>query len=458
VSPRVTIALAIIVALVGAYIVAVDRPQAQRAEEARHLVHLTKTEITQITVQTPKGATELSRTDATHWAVTRPFAAPASGFAVSDLLDGVLAIVPQRTVADKTADWAAYGLDKPDTQITLRGAGGKTVTVAVGKTSPVSTGVYARTAPGDAVYLVDASAKDTLTKTAADLRQKTLADFASADVQRVQITSASGTLAVDRTGSDRWRLEGAHPWPADDFKVTDLFFPVTTSDAKAFHDGVNDPAAYGLDHPAVTVDITLKSRPAPLRLLFAAKGKVTYGMAAGTPTVLEMEPGLIGRLTPAPITLVSKRLLPYNAQNLTSVTWSRGEQVIQVRRQGPGFSGGGLSDNDITDMFSSLNLLEGDTVAPLGAVTGSPAFVLQTDGGEGARFRVAVYRVPGGAWLGVNQALGLQYRLPATAFDSFPKPITAMLGLGKPAAASGTKPGPRPGAHPAVTPTKPATP
>jgi hypothetical protein len=69
---------------------------------------------------------------------------------------------------------------------------------------------------------------------------------------------------------------------------------------------------------------------------------------------------------------------------------------------------------------------------------------------------VAVYRATGGGWLGVNQALGLQYRLPANAFDSFPKPITAMLGVGKPAAAGGTKPGAHPGAHPgAVTPTKP---
>lgn len=454
-SPRITLALAIVAALVGGYILVVDRPQAQRAEEARHLVHLPKASITQITVRSGKNTAELVRTDATHWMLTRPFAAPASTYAVSDLLDGVLAIVPQRTVADKTSDWAAYGLATPDTELTLHTQDGKTAAVDIGKSSPVSTGLYARAVPGDAVYLVDASARDALGKTAADLRQKTLADFSNADVQHVRVASASGVLTVDRIGTDRWRLGGAHLWPADDFKVTDLFFPITTSDAKAFHDGVRDLAPYGLDHPAVTVDISLKKLSTPLRLIFASKGKVTYAMVAGAATVLELDAGLAKRLTPAPISLVSKRLLPYNAQNLTAVTWSRDEQVLQIRRQGPGFSGGGLSDSQITDMFSSINILEGDGVEALAAAPGgTPAFAIQTDGGEGAQFRVVIYRRPGGAWLATNAALGLQYALPSNAFDGFPKAITAFLGLPKAAPAGGTKPA-LPGGAGTVTPTQP---
>lgn len=485
-SPRVTLALAVVVALVGAYILVVDRPQAQRAEQARHLLRLTKASVTQVTLQNAKGTTDLARTDATHWTVTRPFAAPAATYTVSDLLDGALGIVPQRTVADKTTDWAAYGLATPDTRITLRTTDGKTASIEIGKTSPVSTAVYARAVPGDAVYLVDASARDMLGKTAADLRQKTLADFSNADVRHVRVVSASGTLAVDRVGSDRWRLApgtgsyaAVRPWPADDFKVTDLFFPITTSDAKAFHDGVRDLVPYGLDHPAVTVELTLKNRPAPLRLLFAPKGKKTYAMVAGASTVLEMDAGLAGRLTPAPISLVSKRVLPYNAPNLTAVTWSRpgpgapkssppsgepsGWATLQVRRQGPGFSGGGLSDGQITEMFSSINLLEADAIEPLPAAppAAGPAFAIQTDGGEGAQFRVLVYRRPGGAWLATNPALGLQYRLPSNAFDGFPKPITAFLGIVKAAPASSPR-GPATvtptGSGGAVTPTAPAAP
>ncbi len=445
-NPRVTLGLAVLLVLVAAYIAVVDVPQARRAEEARHLVQLAKADVTGITLESAKGTVELVRRDVTHWAITRPVAAPAASFAVKDLIDAVTGLVPQRTLREAGSDLAAYGLDKPAVKATLRTGGGRTVTLELGKPSPVATGLYARTVPGAEVALVDSSVKDVLSKSAVDLRQKSLADFTNAAVQKVRITSPKGTLVVDRLGPDRWRIKGAHAWPADDFKVSDLFFPLTTSEAKAFHDGVGDPAAFGLDHPPVTVELTVKGRKDPLRILLAQRGKVTYGMVAGTQNVLELDPALAARLTPDPISLVSPRVLPYNAQNLTAVIWQRRGRTLEVRRQGPGFTGGGLADKDILDMFSSLNILDADKVEPLAAPpAGAPAFEVRTDGAEDAKFLVVFYQQPDGKWLAADQALGLQYRLTANTLDGLPQPIKTFLGL-------------EPPKKPAATPKPPVTP
>ncbi len=461
-SPRVTLGLAAILALVAAYIFAVDRPRAQRAEEARHLVQLAKADVAAVTLESPKGPVELTRRDAAHWEVTRPVQAPAASFPVGDLLDAVTGLVPQRTVRDTASDLPAYGLDKPAARITLRTQAGRTVTIEIGKPSPVATALYARVVPGSAIYLVDSSIKDALSKSAADLRQRTLADFANADVQTVRIESPKGPLAVDRLGPDRWRFGGAHPWPADDFKVSDLFFPLTTSEAKAFHDGVTDPAQYGLDRPTVTMELALKGRPAPLRVLLTQRGKVEYGMVAGTRNVLELDPSIQAKLSPDPITLVSQRVLPYNAQNLTAVVWRRGGRTLEIRRQGPGFTGGGLTDRDISDLFSSVNILDADKVEALGAPpSGAPAFEIQTDGAGDARFLVAFHRQPDGKWLATDRALGLEYRLSANALDGFPQPIKLFLGLAqaKPQAVapkpSAPAPTPKPGSPVPTRPTSP---
>lgn len=461
-SPRVTLGLAVIVALVAAYIFAVDRPQAQRAEEARHLIQLSKADITGITLASAKGTVELTRRDATHWGVTRPVQAPAAAFVVADLLDAVTGLIPQRTVQQAASDLPAYGLVKPAATITLRTPAGRTVTLEIGNSSPVATALYARVVPGSAIYLVDSSIKDSLSKSATDLRQKTLADFANADVQQVRIESPKGTLAVDRLGPDRWRLEGAHPWPADDFKVSDLFFPLTTSEAKVFHDGVTDPAQYGLDHPAVTITLVIKSRKEPLRALLVLRGKVVDGMVAGTQNVLELDPSIQAKLTPDPLSLVSQRVLPYNAPDLTAVVWRRGGQTLEVRRQGPGFTGGGLADRDVSDMFSSINILDADKVKALGSTPSSaPTFEIQTDGAEDARFTVAFYRQPDGRWRAVDRALGLEYQLSANALDGFPQPVKSFLGLAqaKPPARSPKPAGPTPAPTPGTpTPTSPAPP
>jgi hypothetical protein len=437
VNTRATVALAVILILVVGYIVVIDRPQAQRAEEAQHLVQLPKAEITMITLESSKGSVALSRRDTAHWEVTRPFHAPAASFAVGDLLDAVTGAVPQRTLRGAT-DLASYGLASPAATIALRTAAGRSVTLEIGTASPVGGALYARVVPGSAVYLLDSSIKDSLTKSATDLRQKTLADFANADVQQARIVSPKGSLTVDRVGRDRWRIEGAHPWPGDDFKVTDLFFALTTQEAKVFHDGVTDVSAYRLDHPAVTVEIRLQEQTAPLRVLLADAGKVVYGTVEGSGIVLEFDRTILAKLEPDPLSLVTRRILPYNPQDLTSLVWRRAGHTREVRRQGPGFTGGGLRESEISDMFSSVNLLDADTVRPLvSPPPGSPAFEVQTDGAPDARFLLEFYRQPTG-WTVTDKGLGLEYHLAANALDGLPQPLKAFLGLEKAAPAPAT--------------------
>ena len=76
-SVRTTASLAAILAVVVAYILLIDRPQAQRAEEAKHLVQMTAKDVTRITLTNPKGAVTLVRRNPTHWDVTSPPLGPA---------------------------------------------------------------------------------------------------------------------------------------------------------------------------------------------------------------------------------------------------------------------------------------------------------------------------------------------------------------------------------------------
>ena len=127
-SPRTTISLAVILALVVGYIYVVDRPQAQRAEHAKRLIQLSSADITTIALVSSKGEVGLSRRDAAHWDVTRPVHVPAASFAVNSLLDTVTGVVPQRTLGS-AGNLVEFGLDKPAAQITLGTSRGQTVTI-----------------------------------------------------------------------------------------------------------------------------------------------------------------------------------------------------------------------------------------------------------------------------------------------------------------------------------------
>jgi len=135
-SPRITAALAIALAVVVGYIFLVDRPQAQRAESAKHLVQIAPKNTTRITLVSSKGAVDLARRDATHWDVTNPIHVPAGSYVVSSLLDSVTGIVPQQSLGT-AGNLKDYGLDKPAARITLTSSTGQTVTLEVGNASPV---------------------------------------------------------------------------------------------------------------------------------------------------------------------------------------------------------------------------------------------------------------------------------------------------------------------------------
>src|SRR5262249_44414249 len=98
VSPRITAALAVALALVIGYIFVVDRPQAKRAEEAKRLIQVAPKDVTRIAISSAKGAVELARRDATRWDVINPIRVPAGSYAVSSLLDTVTGLVPQQSL------------------------------------------------------------------------------------------------------------------------------------------------------------------------------------------------------------------------------------------------------------------------------------------------------------------------------------------------------------------------
>ena len=150
-SPRITAVLAIVLAVVVGYIFLVDRPQVQRAEEAKHLVQLASKDITGISIASPKSSVALARRDATHWDITHPVHAAAASFAVNGLLDTVTGLIPQQTLGG-AGDLKAYGLDKPLQQVSLTTAKGENVTIEIGKPVPVGSGSYARLVPGGRVY------------------------------------------------------------------------------------------------------------------------------------------------------------------------------------------------------------------------------------------------------------------------------------------------------------------
>jgi hypothetical protein len=178
------------------------------------------------------------------WRLTKPYDAKAESNAVDGLV-GKLAQLRMTAIetADGTKDLKKYGLDKPQATATV-GTGSSRATLALGSKKDDGT-LYARDLSRPAIFTVEGSLLDDLTKKADDLRKKEIFEFRAFNAHSIEFTYAGKTFAFEKqkgqapaAGADQsappadvWKQTKPEAKDADQTKLTDLM--TTLSNLKA---------------------------------------------------------------------------------------------------------------------------------------------------------------------------------------------------------------------------------
>src|SRR5690242_15652190 len=137
-------------------------------------------------------ATVIARDDAGKWEITAPTKLTADGGNVTSLLGSVSSLTAERIVDEKPnpSDLGADGLNPALVTVTFTLADGKTPSIKIGEATAASSGVYAMVEGDKRLFTVSSSTKDSLNKTAKDLRDKHLLSFDSDKISRVEYVPA----------------------------------------------------------------------------------------------------------------------------------------------------------------------------------------------------------------------------------------------------------------------------
>lgn len=231
------------------------------------------------------------------WRLSVPFDA-AADFSSADGLVGRLFQSQMKAYVtdDGTTDLKTYGLDKPKATVTI-GAGAGKYELALGGKDEAGN-VYARVGGQPAVFTLDASLLDDLTRPAADLRQKDVFEFRAFTALSLSVTRGGQTWTIARQGAPvegkpaEWKLTAgpsANDKALDATRVNDLLTNVSSLRAETFVDapGAGEEttvtATFGDAAAPRTETVTFRVMP--------AKDK------AGTPTVHAVRKGDKGAMT-----------------------------------------------------------------------------------------------------------------------------------------------------------------
>ena len=156
-----------------------------------------------------------------------------------------------RPLSDNIEDPSAFGLDPPETAITVFDRYGNTIEFHMGKPTPDNLNQYARLVGEDALFTVPIEWAQVVNRLANDPPVGRLYEIDNYTVLAVQFfRGGEVTRYVIEDGTGRWFLDGDPPKLLDSGSWTESLLQLMNPrmDLILAHD-IDNPALYGLDEP-----------------------------------------------------------------------------------------------------------------------------------------------------------------------------------------------------------------
>jgi len=257
-----------------------------------------------IQVDSGRGTVTLEKDGGT-WRITAPEALKADSTAVSNLLWKIRDLRAAGFLGETPEDVGRL-LAKPEVTVRIWEEGAKEPKTLLVRAftekrggAPVAVAGVEGTGP---VALVDAKTVEDLSRTAADLRDRSIfPSFDLAEVKRARITGGGKVLVVDRGSDSEWKVVEPSRGPAKAPKVDNVLL---TLKSMRWKDIVSpqgqDAARYGLDKPELEVTLA-KSGDAEVGTLLVGKrdGDVSYVRLKSAPTIYAVDDTLVADLRKA---------------------------------------------------------------------------------------------------------------------------------------------------------------
>jgi hypothetical protein len=339
---RSTLALLVVLIGLGAYIYFVVSKQSgdTATTQEKMFASLEADKIEELKVKSESGDVTDLKKDGGTWRIVAPVAAPASETDASGIANvlGELKII--RVIDENPADVKDYGLDTPRIEIDFKADAGKTSgRLLLGSKTATGGDLYARRNDEKRVLLVAQYEETALNKSTFDLRDKSIVKFERDKVDGVDVIRDGDVVEFAKSGTD-WKMTKPLAARADFSAVEGLVGQVQTAQMKSV---VGDaPTAadlrkFGLDKPAIAVNVHLGSARATLQLGGKAEDGTIYARDASKPDVYTVDSAIANDLRKPADDYRRKDLFEFRAFNATRVELTRnGQTVVFERVKGEG--------------------------------------------------------------------------------------------------------------------------
>lgn len=275
----------------------------------RQLLRLPEAQVRRLELKRPDGRLVVEKKD-WQWRMVKPHDAPADRSSVTSIIGDLASLKARRIVA--RGRLAEYGLDSPDIILAVE-LSPPTPPTTTQATQPVreperhrllvskrNDSVYAVLDESDLVYELDPIIYDHLM---AELQERRILGFSPAQVENFKISGSDvGEPLEFARADDKWSYVPDEFFPVDSEKVDRRLRELRSLEAQRFVNvAVTNLGQYGLDDPAVRVDLTLQNGDVTSLLVSSRgpeEGNDRYAAVAGEKKVFILTAEQVKKLQP----------------------------------------------------------------------------------------------------------------------------------------------------------------
>lgn len=382
----------LVVGLVGfIWLVEGDLPGTdERAERAKRLLSIERGTIERLTIERGEDLIAFERRGEKYWEMVEPLPARVEANAVETLLDGLEALVKQRSFADGEA--GSLGLSPPRAVVTLSG-GDEERRLLIGSDVPASESMIVAEDPAGPFHVVAGDVWPEVGRPVDGWRDRQLFPFLRGEIDRLVFAEGQDRVAIAQRDGEFF-LEAPLEDRVDEGTMTRFLDALEGLEVAEFIDG--DRAlgeGAGFTETSRALEVSGRGSDTPWRLDLGRVVEADAQDAEGLgPSIVVRAAGHVYRV---PDTLSADFDRP--AQQWRSLEWS-GRQVHEIQRLEVRDAAGTMvleSDggqwlrdavkidfNVVSDLLFAIAGTKAEALDAQGAIAGAPLFSATLDAGE----------------------------------------------------------------------------
>ncbi len=314
----------------------VDLPAEQKEkiekEYAEKLLPLEMEKVVEFSLTGNSEPIALKRKAPYKWDIIRPLSASGDSPEAEAFISEIENLKKTRVVEENPKDLSIYGLSPPTLKIYFKFENKNEETLLIGNESPLGDHLYFKRENHPAVMMA-ASSRSRFEKSVYSFRDKTLLNFNTGSIQRIQILREKNPLEFKKTGAV-WEISGDIRARGDKDAIMNFLQAIQFSRVREFVDENPDSLkSYGLNPPALKLTLeNEKGEAHTLSLGNPREGKGYFGKINDSQNIVLADTRLFETLSQKTVEFLDKTLLAFDEKEILELSLQSENETIRVVR------------------------------------------------------------------------------------------------------------------------------